>query len=139
MAAREVLARYHQAMIDKSADDLADLYAPDGVHVFPFAAPNFPARLHGREEVRASYRQAWDSSPVKLATIEQVVTYDVADDTVVSEFAGSGSVDGRPITVRGVLAITVKDGLIAETRDYMDVFGTMREIGRLKDIVAALP
>jgi ketosteroid isomerase-like protein len=126
-------------MIDKSADDLADLYAPEGVHVFPFAAPTFPARLHGREEVRASYHRAWDSSPVKLEAIEQIVTYDVGADTVVSEFVGTGAIDGRPITVRGVLAITVKDGLITETRDYMDFFGTMREIGSLKDIVAALP
>ncbi|WP_222853418.1 nuclear transport factor 2 family protein [Fodinicola acaciae] len=138
MSACDVLARYHQAMIDKSADDLADLYAPDAVHVFPFAAPTFEPVLRGREAVRSAYHAAWDASPVTLDSIEPVVTYEVSDDVVVGEFVGHGSVDGRPVTVRGVLAITVANGLIAETRDYMDFFGTMREIGRLKDIVAAL-
>ncbi|MEU8034116.1 hypothetical protein AB0C13_36915 [Streptomyces sp. NPDC049099] len=29
---RKALARYRRAMLDKSADDLADLYAVDAVH-----------------------------------------------------------------------------------------------------------
>lgn len=44
---REVLARYYRAMVDKSADDLADLYAVDAVHEFPFAVPGFPLATTG--------------------------------------------------------------------------------------------
>ncbi|MGC5413307.1 nuclear transport factor 2 family protein, partial [Streptomyces sp. DT225] len=59
---REVLTRYYQAMIDKSPDALADLYAVDAVHEFPFASPGFPPRFEGREAVRAGYRAAWGAS-----------------------------------------------------------------------------
>ncbi|MDQ0681224.1 putative Zn-dependent protease with MMP-like domain [Streptomyces achromogenes] len=41
---REVLARYQQAMLDKCADDLADRYAVDAVHEFPFFFPGMPER-----------------------------------------------------------------------------------------------
>ncbi|MEU2780190.1 hypothetical protein ABZ646_47280, partial [Streptomyces sp. NPDC007162] len=58
---REVLARYQRAMLDKSADDLADLYAVDAMHEFPFLFPGMPERYQGREEVRAGYRAAWDA------------------------------------------------------------------------------
>ncbi len=40
-----VVERYHRAMYDKSADDLADLYTEDAVHEFPFSVPGLPPRL----------------------------------------------------------------------------------------------
>lgn len=138
---REVLARYHRAMVDRSADDLADLYAADGVHVFPFAVPGFPARLDGREEVRALYRATWGTSPVRLAEIHDVVVHDSADPEVVTgEWEGTGTVgpDGRPFRATGLLTLRVRDGEIVETRDYMDALGTFHATGRLKDMVAAL-
>ncbi|WP_214410511.1 nuclear transport factor 2 family protein [Sphaerisporangium fuscum] len=138
---REVLTRYHRAMVDRSADDLADLYAADAVHDFPFPAPGFPARLNGREEVRACYHQAWDPSPVRLREISDVVVQEGADPEVVfGEWEGVGEVlpDARPFRARGVLMLRVRGGEIVETRDYMDVFGTFGALGRLEDMVAAL-
>ncbi|MGP3922345.1 hypothetical protein [Streptomyces sp. 8N616] len=58
LSPRDVLARYHRAMLDKSADNLADLYAANAVHEFPFLFPGMPDRYQGREEVRAGYRAA---------------------------------------------------------------------------------
>ena len=55
LSPREVLARYHHAMLHLSADELADLYAVDAVHEFPFLAPGRPTHYRGREEVRAGY------------------------------------------------------------------------------------
>jgi ketosteroid isomerase-like protein len=138
---REVLSRFHQAMVDKSPDDLADLYAADSVHEFPFRAPVFPARLHGREEVRAAYHQTWGASPVKLEKIEDVVVHEAADpEVVVGEWRGTGTVapDDRPFHASGLLILRVRNGEIVETRDYMDVFGTFHAMGRLKDMVARL-
>ncbi|MFI9722885.1 nuclear transport factor 2 family protein [Streptomyces sp. NPDC052396] len=48
-----------------SVDDLADLYAPDAVHEFPFTAPGFPPRFEGRDQIRDAYRAAWSASPVR--------------------------------------------------------------------------
>ncbi|MCD0486526.1 nuclear transport factor 2 family protein, partial [Streptacidiphilus sp. ASG 303] len=64
-APREVLARYHRAVLDRSADDLADLDAADAVHEFPVPFPGMPARHPGRAEVRAGFRAAWDASPAR--------------------------------------------------------------------------
>ncbi|GAA0361575.1 nuclear transport factor 2 family protein [Microbispora corallina] len=138
---REVLSLFHRAMVAKSADDLADLYAMDGTHEFPFRAPGFPPRLAGREEVRACYRAAWGASPVRLAEIHDVVVHEAADsEVIVGEWHGTGTVgaEGRPFAASGLLMFRVRDGEIAEMRDYMDVFGTYHAMGRLKDVVAAL-
>ncbi|WP_405779372.1 nuclear transport factor 2 family protein [Streptomyces sp. NBC_01378] len=80
---REVLASYHQAMLDKSPDDLADLYAMDAVHEFPFASPGFPPRYEGREAVRAGYRAAWGTSPVQVQEVRKIAAYETADPEVI--------------------------------------------------------
>lgn len=125
---RTVLSCYHQAMRDKSADDLADLYAVDATHEFPFSAPGFPPLLAGREEVRAAYRAAWGASPLRVVEIKDVVVHGVTDPgrviaehTVVVESAG-----GDRITVPGLLIIEVTGGLITRVRDYMDGLGVAR-------------
>ncbi|MFJ1901958.1 nuclear transport factor 2 family protein [Streptomyces sp. NPDC088115] len=120
--ARTVLDRYHQAMRDKSADGLADLYAVDAVHEFPFSAPGFPERFEGREEVRAGYRAAWGASPLRVVEVTDVVVHAatgpdmvIAGHVVVVESAG-----GERARVPGLLIIEVSEGLITRVHDYMD-------------------
>src|SRR5262245_59464302 len=81
---REVLARYRRAMLDKSADDLADLYAVDAVHEFPFLSPGMPARYNGREEVRAGYKAAWGASPARPERIREVAVHESTDPEVIT-------------------------------------------------------
>jgi ketosteroid isomerase-like protein len=138
---REVLARYHQAMKDMNADDLADLYAPDAVHVFPFLAPGRPSEYRGREEVRAGYREAWAGRPVRLTEIHDVVVYETADpELVVGEWSATGTVaaTGQPFALSGLLALRVRDGRIVEVRDYMDALNSARQLGRLPALATAL-
>ncbi|TRV77007.1 nuclear transport factor 2 family protein [Streptomyces sp. 130] len=123
---REVLTRYYQAMIDKSPDDLADLYAADALHEFPFAAPGFPPRFEGREAVRAGYRAAWGASPAEVREVRRVAAYETADPGVlVAEHVVVGAVPGRSgeFTVPGLLVLHVRDGLLTRVRDYMDASG----------------
>lgn len=127
-----VLNRYHQAMLDKSADDLADLYAVDAVHEFPFTTPGFPPLLAGREAVRAGYRAAWGASPFRVAGIRDVVVHGgaepgtvIAEHVVEVEWAGGGSA-----RIPGLLIIDVRNGLITRVRDYMDGLGLARAAGR---------
>ncbi|MFF4407502.1 hypothetical protein [Streptomyces sp. NPDC001404] len=86
---REVLARYRQAILDKSADDLADLYSVDGVQEFPFLLPGVPARYVGREEVRAGYRAMWGGSPVRPREIREVAVHQSTDPEVVTSSRSS--------------------------------------------------
>ncbi|MDX3224797.1 nuclear transport factor 2 family protein [Streptomyces sp. ME19-01-6] len=138
---REIVERFHRAMLNKSADDLADLYAVDARHEFPFSFPGLPACFNGREEIRAGYRAMWGATPVEAETIRDVVIHETAEaGTVVVEQTVVGAVapTGRPVTVPGILVIRVRDGLIVHTRDYMDGLGVATATDRLPDLVAAL-
>lgn len=127
MSPREILDAYHRAMRDKSPDDLADLYAVDAVHEFPFAAPGFPPCFTGREEVRAGYRAAWGGSPVTVRDIRDVVVHETADPAVlIAEHVVVGTLPGpeATVTVPGLLVLRVDGaGRLAHVRDYMDGYG----------------
>lgn len=128
-------------MRDQSADDLADLYAPDAVHELPFLFPGMPARYRGREEVRAGYRAAWGASPARPQEICDVVVHESTDPevlTVEQTVAGTGTTGGRPFRFPGVLVMRVRDGRIVHVRDYMDGLGVARAMGRLTAVTAAL-
>jgi ketosteroid isomerase-like protein len=87
-----VLTCYYQAMLDKSPDDLADLYATEAVHEFPFTSPGFPARFEGREAVRAGYRAAWGASPAEVQEVRRVAAYETADpEVIIAEHAVRGT------------------------------------------------
>lgn len=59
---RDVLQRYQQAMMEFAADNLADLYAPDAIHEFPFLTPGQPAPLTSQVVVRDAYRDVGAST-----------------------------------------------------------------------------
>ncbi|MGW0939994.1 nuclear transport factor 2 family protein [Streptomyces sp. NPDC002666] len=135
---RMVLDRYHRAMLDKSADDLADLYAEDAVHEFPFSAPGFPAQFAGREAVRAGYRAAWGASPLRVVEIRDVVVHAsddprtvIAGHVVVVQSAGGGRA-----AVPGLLIIDVDGGLITRVSDYMDALALAR-VARVARVAGA--
>ncbi len=122
MEPREVLGRYRQAMLDKSADDLAELYAEDGVHEFPFRFPGVPRRFEGREAVRAGYRTMWNASPARAASIREVAVHETTDPQVIiaEQVVLAGAEGAEPGEVPGLLVIRVRDGRIIHVRDYMD-------------------
>jgi ketosteroid isomerase-like protein len=138
---REVLQRFHQAMLDVSADDLADLYAVDGVHEFPFFAPGFPDRYEGREAVRTGYRAAWADHPVHLAEIRPSFIYEATDPEVVicsAVLDGTVRATQQPFLVGGLLVLRVRNGQIVHANDYMDSLRIYHTLGRLPDVVASL-
>lgn len=123
---REVLTCYYQAMLDKSPEDLADLYATDAVHEFPFTSPGFPARFEGREAVRAGYRAAWSAYPAQVQEVRRVAAYETADpEVIIAEHVVRGTLTTKAatFTVPGLLILHVRDGLITRVRDYMDSAG----------------
>ncbi|MEW1567293.1 nuclear transport factor 2 family protein [Streptomyces sp. NPDC093509] len=122
----EVLSRYYQAMLDKSPDDLADLYATDAVHEFPFSSPGFPPSFEGREAVRAGYRAAWGARQAQVDEVRRVAAYETADpEVIVAEHVVVGTLPATAttFTVPGLLILQVRNGLITRVRDYMDGFG----------------
>lgn len=140
-APRAILRRYQQAVIDKSADDLADLYAADAVHELPFLFPGMPDRLEGREQVRVAYRAAWAASEARPQEVREVAVHSCdGGDVLVAEQVVSGTLPstGEPFEFPGVLVLHVHDGEIIHVRDYMDGLGVAHAMGRLPAVAAAL-
>ncbi|MFI9840784.1 nuclear transport factor 2 family protein [Nonomuraea sp. NPDC051941] len=118
MSIEEIVTAYHAAMLHKSADELADLYAEDALHEFPFGGP---APFKGREEIRAGYRAMWGAMPFKPDEVRRVSLHQATDpEVVLVEQDTFVTVAGQSITVPGLLVLRIRNGLIIHTRDYMD-------------------
>jgi ketosteroid isomerase-like protein len=99
---------------------LPDLYAEDAVVDMPMAIPA-PRRLNGVEEIRKHFLSALNS-PLSFA-VSDVITHETADpEVVIAEFVYSGTITTTGKSFRGanVQVLRVRDGLIAESRDYHD-------------------
>jgi ketosteroid isomerase-like protein len=119
---RTVLDRYYQAIRDKSPDDLADLYAADAVHEFPFTAHGLPAGYTGREEVRAGYQATWGTTPADVKGIRDITVYETGDPEVLisRQVIDCALPDGTAFAVPGLLIMRVRDGLLTHVADYVD-------------------
>jgi len=131
--ARDVLGRYQRAVVDQSAEDLADLYSADGIHEIPFLFPGMPEHYTGRDEIRAAYGRAWSASPAQPEQFRDIEVHDTADvDTIIVEqtLAGLNTATGAPFAFPGVLVLRVRNGELVRTRDYMDGLRIANAMGR---------
>ncbi len=116
--------------------DLADLYAEDAVVEQPFAI-GAPVRLTGRAAIRAHVARAGQAG-VRFA-IRDVVIHETADpEVVVAEFAHDVPGDDGVVTAANIQVLRVRNGLIAQTRDYHDHLAIARALGRLPELIGAL-
>jgi ketosteroid isomerase-like protein len=86
----------------------------------PFA-PSPPARLEGREAIRAHFAAA-ASGPLTLQA-SNVVVHDTGDpEVVIAEFDYDGQVSttGRSFRVSNIQVLRVRNGQIVSSRDYHD-------------------
>jgi ketosteroid isomerase-like protein len=128
-----VIERYLDAIRAKSADALADLYAPDAVHVFPFNHGE-DAVLEGRETIRARYTAGWGRAAAAVRAVDRLVTHRCEDgETIVAEFdidlTHTGT--GADFTVATILVARIRNGAIVSLRDYNDALTIARALGRL--------
>jgi uncharacterized protein (TIGR02246 family) len=119
----DVLARRRQLMLDGDADGFADLFAPDAVIEFCFhGPPGTPARLEGREAIRAYSRQVM-ASPLRLEDYEVTELYQAQDpEVMVAEMRAKATVTttGRPLTAISIQVLRIRDGHIVLFRDFAD-------------------
>jgi hypothetical protein len=137
---RDLLDRFQQAMLEFSADSLADLFADDAAYEFVFWTPHRgPAqRYDGREEIRAGFTAAWGLVPgPPLTGFREVRVHETADPEVIiceSEMDAVNHATGQPFTSRFVLVLRARDGRITHLRDYSDVLATAAGLGRLTQL-----
>jgi len=120
---REVLERLREASVTRSATALADLYAPDAVHEFPFTRPGFPARLDGRDEIVTWITTGWREAPLRYDRYRTLAIHDTTNpDTIVVEqqAIGSSRATGE-FALPNLVVLTTRAGRITHLRDYVNI------------------
>jgi ketosteroid isomerase-like protein len=119
---------------------MADCYADRVIIEMPFAAGLTPERLENtREEIRQRF--AAGAAARRYTAIRDVRVHETADpDVLVIEYTIDGTriADGGRFTMRFVMVLTFRNGLIAHARDYTDPIAGARALGRLPELVARL-
>ena len=117
----DVLARRRHLTLNGDADGLAELYASDAVIEAPFAGRSgMPARLEGREAIRAYSRQVL-ALPLRLEDYEVVEFYQTQDpEVVIVEIRAKGIVTttGRSFTATSIQILRIREGHIVLFRDF---------------------
>lgn len=120
---RAVLARWRQAAIDQSADDLRRVYAADAVHEFPFTLPGLPSHLEGRDAIVDWVTEGWRSGPLRYERYRTVAIHDTGDPATIvveQEVTGTSATTG-PFTLPNLLVLTVHNGQVGRLRDYVNL------------------
>ncbi|MFD5140920.1 nuclear transport factor 2 family protein [Streptomyces sp. NPDC058378] len=135
----DVFRRLLELMLAKEMDAAADLWAPDGIAEFPFAAGRSPRRLSGREQVRAylaSYPDRMDMREVAALTVR--TTDD--PDTAVVEWTSAGRTvrTSEPYRLDYIVVLTVRHGLIALYRDFWSPVAAAHAAGGLPELIETL-
>ena len=132
LTAQEILTRYHNAILAKAPDQLADLYAEDGVHELPFIH-SADGVLRGREAIRARYRAGW-SAPIDVRRIVNVKLHPTMDPELTvaeQDIELTNTANGKDFVVATVLVMRIRDDKIAHMRDYTDSLTIATELGRI--------
>lgn len=139
-APRSTIERFLKAVVSPTPGDLADCYAERVVIEMPFAAGLVPGRV---ETTREQLRERFAAGTVarRYTGLRDVRVHATADpDVMILEYGIDGTRvgDGEPFTMRFVMVLTFRDGLIAHSRDYSDPIAGARALGRLPELAATL-
>jgi uncharacterized protein len=116
----DVLAERRRLTLSGDVDGLAELYAPDAVIESPFAPPEVPARLEGREAIR-EYSRRVVASPVRLEEYEVTELYQTTDPEVVIvevRAAATLTTTGQSFATTSIQILHIREGQIVLFRDF---------------------
>ncbi|MEU4204333.1 nuclear transport factor 2 family protein [Streptomyces sp. NPDC045470] len=113
----DVLEQRRAAVTAQDADAFADLFAPDGVIELPFAGPDVPDRIEGRETIRTFARAAM--SALRVDVLRTLAVHRTEDpEVVIAETLTRGVGRGDAFEGRSVQLFHIRDGRILLLRDY---------------------
>jgi ketosteroid isomerase-like protein len=136
---REV-AEQVRKMVAGEGVTFADLFAADGVLAYPFASPDHPRELRGRDAIRSYFAGMGSRQLFVMDGVEAVVRETDDPEVVVTEIThhGQSLVTGEPYRLTALGVIRVRDGQIVRYDDYMDPIALARLLGRTGELAAAL-
>lgn len=137
---REVAEQVHR-MVAGEGVDFADLFAEDGVLVYPFGLPGQPAELRGREAIRAYFTERSRGRDLLIMEGVDALVRETDDpEVVVAEISHHGwsKAAGARYEHKALGVIRVRDGEIVRYDDYMNPIAVARLLGRTSELAAAL-
>jgi uncharacterized protein len=116
----DVLAQRRRLILSGDADGFADLFAPDGVIESPFAPPDVPSRLEGREAIREYSRHVM-ASTLRFEDFEVAELYQTQDpEVVIAEVRATGTLTttGQSFAATSIQVLRIREGQIVLFRDF---------------------
>lgn len=116
---RDVLLRYLEGVAAQQWDALPELYAVTAVVRHPFATDDSQP-LVGREQLRDHFAQL-GRRRLKMQARDVIVHETANPEVIVAEFTyhGHSASDGNAFERPAVFVLTVRNGQIIESRDYL--------------------
>jgi ketosteroid isomerase-like protein len=137
---REVFLRLVHGVADRKYDTLPELYAEPTDVRHPMWPGGTPA-LTNRDELRQHFSRAAGVASVVRMRPEAIVVHETQDPEVVvaeMEYRGTVVATGEPFAVPCVFVLRVRDGLIVESRDYIDHLASAQARGQVDRVLSAL-
>ncbi len=121
---REVWEHLVSHQVTRDIGGWIDCFAVDGVVEWPFTLKGVPARLEGRDAIRAAVEPVWERARTAKRRItghEHVVFHQTTDPEVaIVEFDMVGDTVRGPWRQRMVYLLRVRDGRVVLLREFVD-------------------
>lgn len=128
--AGRVLEQVRAAAIARSASEMAQLYAADAVHEFPFTTASAPSRLVGRDAIMTFIAASWDG-PLRYQryqTLSAYTTNDPGTAVVQQDVHGISAATG-PFVLPNLVVLTVAGGRIQRFLDFVNIVAAYQAMG----------
>jgi uncharacterized protein len=139
IAPKETFFRLVEAVAAGRWNELPDLYADSTDVRHPFDPLRGPA-LRTRDELREHFTPPPDAPAIEREATN-ITIHETADPEVIVaefEYRGTNATTGRSFVTPCIFVMRVRDGVIVESRDYIDPIASARAWGRVDDLIAAL-
>lgn len=121
---RDVWEHLVSHQVTRDIDGWIDCFAVDGVMEWPFRLKDVPARLAGREAIRAAVGPVWERAQKanrRITGHEHVVFHQTTDPEVaIVEFDMIGETVRGPFRQAMVYLFQVRDGRVVLLREFVD-------------------
>jgi hypothetical protein len=118
---------------------LADVYADRVVIEMPFAAPLFPVvREATREELHSGFTRAGGPRYTQVSDVRIHETTDPTTAVLEYRLYGTAAGDEREFALDYIMVITVEDGRIVHSRDYVSLVQAAQAMGMTEQLTTAL-
>lgn len=124
MALREIWEHLVSHQVTRDIDAYLECFTADAILEWPFKMQGVPARLEGREAIRAAVGPVWErakSSNRRITGHDRVVFHQTTDpDVAIVEFDMLGETVRGPFRQAMVYVLRVRDGRVALLRELVD-------------------